>query len=129
VPRFVLLKHTLPDESPRPTHWDFMLEQEGILRTWALAAEPQDGLPIPATALDDHRLAYLDYEGEISGGRGSVARCDRGDYQTIRNTADRLEVTIAGEQWKGRVTLTKEEDQRWRFVFAADAALVGSSSS
>jgi hypothetical protein len=106
-----------------------MLEQEGQLRTWALVAEPQDGLLIQATALDDHRIAYLDYEGEISGARGNVARCDRGTYQTTRNTADLLEVAIAGEQWKGRVTLTKQEDQRWRFVFAADAAFVGSSSS
>ena len=122
--RFVLLKHTLPDDSSRATHWDFMLEQEGQLRTWALDAEPQDGLSIQAAALDDHRIAYLEYEGEVSGGRGSVARCDRGTYQILQIAADRLEVALSGERLRGRVTLT-QEDQRWRFVFAADAALVG----
>ena len=61
--RFVLLKHTLPEESPRATHWDFMLEREGVLRTWALEAEPTSGLEISAEQLPDHRLAYHDYEG------------------------------------------------------------------
>ena len=35
--RFVVLHHRLPAESPRATHWDFMIEDDGVLRTWALA--------------------------------------------------------------------------------------------
>jgi|YNPMSStandDraft_1061717.scaffolds.fasta_scaffold00672_2 hypothetical protein len=77
--RFVVLEH----DSPRGRHWDLMLEQEGKLRTWALAAPPDTAGPIPAEALADHRLAYLDYEGPISGGRGQVRRWDAGLYEPL----------------------------------------------
>ena len=49
-----------------------------MLKTWACREPPQAGVEIPCEALADHRLAYLDYEGPISGGRGSVTRWDRG---------------------------------------------------
>ncbi|MCS7306194.1 MAG: hypothetical protein NZ602_13945 [Thermoguttaceae bacterium] len=77
--RFVVLEH----DSPRGRHWDLMLEREGRLRTWALAEPPDTPGPIPAEALPEHRLAYLDYEGPISGGRGQVRRWDAGTYQPL----------------------------------------------
>jgi hypothetical protein len=57
-----------------------MLEVEGVLRTWRLLAEPAAGRAVPAEPLADHRLAYVDYEGSVSGGRGCVARWDYGTY-------------------------------------------------
>ena len=67
MPRFVILRHELPDPRRRGVHWDFMLEHAGVLRTWALAEEPAPNKPISAEALADHRLAYLNYEGPVSG--------------------------------------------------------------
>ena len=61
MPRFVVLEH----DSPCGRHWDFMLEQENALATWALP-QPPDTAEMPAEPLPDHRLAYLDYEGPIS---------------------------------------------------------------
>lgn len=105
------------------THWDFMLEHNGVLRTWALDAEPSDGTVVTATPLVDHRLDYLDYEGEISGGRGDVDRCDRGSYTAVGEDEQRIEVALVGKQLVGRATITYDDhDQRWRFVFDADAA-------
>ena len=40
----------------------------------SLSEPPPVGVEIECRLLADHRLAYLDYEGPISGGRGSVAR-------------------------------------------------------
>ncbi len=77
--RFVVLQH----DSPKGRHWDFMLEHEGKLRTWALAQPPDSAGPIPAELLPDHRLAYLEYEGPISGDRGNVHRWDKGTYKKV----------------------------------------------
>jgi hypothetical protein len=71
-----------------------MFELNGVLETWA--TEPLD-LPIGqinnqlpnelisviAQRLVDHRLEYLEYEGPVSGNRGSVARILRGTYNCL----------------------------------------------
>ena len=50
-------------------HYDLMLEV-GVLRTWS--EPPVAGVELECRLLADHRLPYLDYEGPISGGRGTV---------------------------------------------------------
>jgi len=76
MPRFVILRH----DAPRRLHFDFLLEVSGGLKTWALPQSPQDGVEMVCEALPDHRQGYLDYEGPVSGGRGTVTRWDWGTY-------------------------------------------------
>jgi hypothetical protein len=84
MPRFVVLLHEMPPGYPRPNHYDLMLEQGTALATWALAELPSaGGDSVAAERLPDHRLDYLDYEGEVSGGRGRVVRVDRGNYEPL----------------------------------------------
>lgn len=129
MPRFVLLKHSMPELSERPTHWDFMLEAEGVLKTWALESAPSSRLEISAQQLADHRLAYLEIQGEISGGRGQVERVDCGSYEVQSKSAENWQITLDGEKLRGRVVLNDvNADQRWRFFFLADADLAGESS-
>lgn len=112
--RFVVLRH----DSPRGLHWDLMLAAEGVLRTWALAEEPAVGSACTAEQLPDHRLAYLDYEGEVSGGRGFVARYDQGIYSVRKDDAQGLVVELRGSRLCGTAVLVpRGEDQRWRFSF------------
>jgi len=106
VPRFVVLKHT----APRGTHWDFMLEAQETLTTWALAQPPDAAPQVAAETLPDHRKAYLDYEGPISHQRGSVTRWDRGTYQLRRHGPDEIAVVLAGESLIGEVTLRRSAD-------------------
>ena len=87
--RFVVLQHDLPPGSDRPTHWDFMLELDGRLRTWAFESVPRAGSAIRAISLPDHRIDYLDYEGPISGDRGEVTRLDAGEFE-LREAQDGL---------------------------------------
>jgi hypothetical protein len=75
MPRFVILEHDHPT-----LHWDLMLEAGEVLQTWRLAAPPMGPDAIAATALGDHRHMYLDYEGPVSGDRGSVQRWDAGTF-------------------------------------------------
>src|SRR5580700_7757806 len=102
MPRYVILRHEMPAGRERLSHWDFMLEADGALRTWALPAPPDTAGPIEAEALADHRLAYLEIEGPVSGGRGSVTRWDEGVYRLIEQTALRWEVELNGKRLRGR---------------------------
>lgn len=117
MPRFVTLLHEMPQEAQRPTHWDFMLEQDGRLRTWALAEPPKAGKDIAAEELPEHRLAYLDYEGPVSGNRGAVTRWDEGQYELANESEDALEVQLEGRRIQGKVLLTRHVpgSPHWRF--------------
>ena len=117
MPRFAVLRH----DSPRGVHWDFLLEMGPVLKTWALPQPPEPGVEMACEALPDHRLAYLDYEGSVPGGRGSVARWDRGTYQTDRQSDRELVVELSGEKLSGRATLSSlaEQPGSWQFSLAA----------
>lgn len=106
--KFVILHHVLPDGE----HWDLMLERGDVLLTWRLVREPVDGssLPIPAEKLGDHRRAYLDYEGPLSGGRGSVRRVDAGTFEFEAATPDEYEIRLGGGRLIGRFSLAAVDD-------------------
>ena len=116
MPRFVVLEH----DSPRGLHWDLMLEQGGVLLTWALAQPPDAAGPIPAEALPDHRPAYLDYEGPVSGGRGSVTRWDAGTCELEHQSDDELTVVLEGKRLSGRARLRRASGPpaQWEFRLA-----------
>ena len=96
MPQFAVLIH----DSPRGLHYDFMLEAGDVLKTWALPQEPTPGLEMPCEALADHRPMYLDYEGPISGGRGTVAGWDRGTYSIEVWSDEAIVIGITGSKWE-----------------------------
>jgi hypothetical protein len=114
MPRFVILFHETPDNAPRPTHFDLMFEHAGMLRTWAVEKLPTAGEAVIGQRLADHRLAYLDYEGEISAGRGRVTRVEEGDYDSLEDTAAKLILRIRGSKLEGILTLTALSDDPHR---------------
>jgi hypothetical protein len=122
--RFVLLYHECPPDYDRVSHWDLMLESGEVLRTWALAELPKSwqtdrsraaavGDAVKATELADHRLAYLDYEGPVSGERGTVRRVDAGTFKMIVDGSDRLEIELNGASLQGRLSLHRHKDANW----------------
>ena len=112
MPRFVVLEHRW-----NGVHWDFMLEQGNILRTWAIDAPIVEGESLPARALADHRLAYLDDEGPISGSRGEVKRVARGIYEIEVWSDDLIAVTLDSPQLNGKATLSRAAGTDWSFRF------------
>jgi hypothetical protein len=111
--RFALLFH----DSPRGPHYDFLLEAGESLKTWALPQTPEPGLEMPCEALADHRPLYLDYEGPLSGGRGTVARWDHGTYAVEHWSDEEIIIVLAGTRLAGRVELRRQAGQpsNWRF--------------
>jgi hypothetical protein len=93
-----------------------MLEVGAVLRTWSLPEPPAAGLAIQCRLLADHRSAYLDYEGPISGGRGSVTRWDCGIYNLRERTDCRWAVTLLGEKLTGDASLTHLTGDQWQFL-------------
>lgn len=136
MPRFVLLYHDCPAGYERPSHWDFMLETGDVLRTWALNQLPCNWqaahartaaahayCPAIATAnevvaeqLGDHRPDYLDLEGPLSGGRGTVVRIATGTYDTELNAPGELRLVINGSEVVGSVRLlrSKVDRSQWK---------------
>ncbi len=117
MPRFVILEHDRP-----LLHWDLMLEDGTSLRTWRLTAPPGAGEAIAATAVFDHRLFYLDYEGPISGGRGRVVRWERGTYTVQVRGEQQITVHLQGERLHGVLCLEHAEGDAWHGAFRADSA-------
>jgi DNA polymerase Ligase (LigD) len=98
--RFVVLEHQW-----NGVHWDFMLEAGDCLRTWAVDAPIIAEVTLPARGLPNHRRAYLDYEGPVSGQRGSVRRVAEGTFQTIVWSDEYVRVRLSGAQLVGEVEL------------------------
>jgi hypothetical protein len=101
--RFVVLLHDHP-----VVHWDLMLERETTLQTWRLLSCPEAGQDIRAEPLTDHRLHYLDYEGPVSGNRGTVTRWDFGTYCVLERTASVLRCRLEGTRLRGTVSLQSQ---------------------
>ncbi len=114
--KFVVLAHDWP-----ALHWDFLVERGGVLRAWRLLGEAHADIDVPAELNADHRLFYLDYEGPVSGGRGSVSRWDAGTCDWLADEPDRVELELRGAKLTGRAVL-RREGERWVFRLTAPAA-------
>jgi hypothetical protein len=115
MPRFVILEHDYPH-----LHWDLLLETGEVLRSWRLMSCPLHGESLIAVALADHRLCYLDYEGPISGNRGTVRRWEKGTFATRMDEQDHIDIRLDGEHLHGRLQLHREQADRWCGVFVEE---------
>jgi hypothetical protein len=106
--RYVVLEHDHPH-----LHWDFMLEADGVLRTWRLPSPPTNGLLATAEKIGDHRLAYLDHDGPVSGNRGVARPWDRGTYLVACDGV----LELNGGRWSGRVTMRPLIGETWSIAF------------
>jgi len=95
-PRFVIQEH-----HARRLHWDFRLERDGVLVSWAVPKgipETSDKNHL-AVMTEDHPLDYATFEGEIPGGEygaGSVTIWDEGRYETEKWWEGEVVVTLHG---------------------------------
>ncbi len=89
-----------------------MLEEGEALTTFRLLAEPGLGVVTDAEALPPHRMAYLDYEGPVSGGRGTVQRWDHGTYRLLSSSPAEKVVQLTGARLQATLALS-DKSGKW----------------
>ncbi|MEO8249242.1 MAG: DNA ligase D [Burkholderiales bacterium] len=131
--RFVIHKHWASR-----LHYDFRLEFDGTLKSWAVpkgpSLDPKDKRM--AVQVEDHPLSYGDFEGEIARGNygaGTVIVWDRGVWQPIGDAREgyekgKLKFELEGEKLSGGWTLVrmhgrqKERQPPWLLIKEKDEA-------
>jgi DNA ligase D-like protein (predicted 3'-phosphoesterase) len=134
-PIFVMQKH-----AARQLHYDFRLEVDGVLKSWAIpkgpSTNPQDKrLAVPT---EDHPLEYAGFEGVIPAGEyggGTVLVWDTGTYLNLTEKKGEAipmgqalahghaKVWLEGNKLKGGYALTRfktGQDEAWLLVKADD---------
>ena len=105
MPRFTISHHAGSKEGD---HFDLMLEHGDSLRTWRLENTAFQ-FPQAAKQIKDHRKTYLDYEGEVSGGRGAVRIWDSGTYTVDRWDEKHIRIALTGRQIRTRLRLDRAD--------------------
>jgi DNA ligase D-like protein (predicted 3'-phosphoesterase) len=101
-------------------HYDFRLEKDGVLKSWAVPKEPpvEKGVKRLAMEVEDHPLEYAVFEGEIPKGEygaGTVQVWDKGTYETEKWGESEIIINIHGRKLNGRYCLIKfkKEGNSW----------------
>ena len=135
-PIFVIQKH-----DARALHYDFRLEVDGVLASWAVPKGPSTDPQTRRLAMrtEDHPMDYADFEGIIPEGNygaGTVIVWDRGTYRNLMGEKDdplsmeesldagHVEVWLEGEKLRGGYALVRtqsEPREQWLLIKMKDS--------
>ncbi|MDS1113514.1 ATP-dependent DNA ligase [Gordonia westfalica] len=113
APIFVIQEH-----HARRLHYDFRLEHDGVLVSWAvpknLPTDPDQNRL--AVQTEDHPMDYADFEGDIPAGEyggGHVSIWDKGTFELEKWRDKEVIVRLHGERVQGRYALIRTGDKNW----------------
>lgn len=130
--RFIVQKH-----AATRLHWDFRLEADGVLKSWAVTKGPSPDPDIKRLAVrtEDHPMSYAEFEGTIPKGEyggGTVMLWDRGTWAPVEGKSwkdidkGHLHFTLRGERMNGEWLLVRmkkrpgEKRENWLLRKVAD---------
>jgi bifunctional non-homologous end joining protein LigD len=113
-------------------HYDFRLEMDGVLKSWAIpkgpSMSPKDKRL--AVLVPDHPLVYASYQGVIPEGlygAGEVVIWDKGSYKLLEGdwSQGKLVFDLKGQRLRGRFVLTRMRGRNgWLLIKTRDAHAV-----
>ncbi len=100
----------MQEHHARALHWDFRLERDGVLVSWAVpkGVPPDPAVNHLAVPTEDHPLSYIDFEGDIPAGNyggGHVSVWDHGTYECQKWGPTEVMVVLHGQRVQGRYVL------------------------
>ena len=120
---FVVQKHRATQ-----LHYDFRLEADGVLKSWAVPRGPSMDPAVKRLAMqvEDHPTDYADFEGVIPEGEhggGTVMVWDYGVYapENVKKVSDGLKkgdlkFVLLGKKLKGSFVLVRTRDRQWLLI-------------
>jgi bifunctional non-homologous end joining protein LigD len=116
--RFVVQEHHASH-----LHYDFWLEMDGALRSWAVPKGPPEepGVRRLAVAVEDHPISSIDFEGTIPPGQygaGTVQIWDRGTYELEERKPGELRFVLHGVRLHGPYALIRlrSDGKHWLLI-------------
>ncbi len=120
-------KFVIQEHHARRRHYDFRLERDGVLVSWAVPKNLPDTPAVNHLAIhtEDHPMDYLTFSGEIPKGEygaGEVRVWDTGTYETEKfndnppdgpDTGGEVIVTLHGQRIRGRYALIQTDGKYW----------------
>jgi bifunctional non-homologous end joining protein LigD len=116
-------KFVIQEHHARRLHYDFRLERDGVLVSWAVPKNLPDTPSVNHLAVhtEDHPMEYLTFAGEIPKGEyggGKVIIWDTGTYETEKfnysaENGGEVIVTLRGERVSGRYALIQTDGKNW----------------
>jgi bifunctional non-homologous end joining protein LigD len=124
---FVVQKHRASH-----LHYDFRIEHQGVMLSWAVAKGPSLDPTVRRLAMmtEPHPMDYNDFEGVIPEGEyggGTVMIWDRGTWEAESPDVDRalakgdLKMRLNGRKLKGSWVLVRMRDRQWLLIKHRDA--------
>ena len=136
--RFVVQKHRASQ-----LHYDLRLEAGGVLKSWAVPKGPSltPSDKRLAMAVEDHPMAYANFEGVITEGQyggGTVMVWDRGTFRPENGDVEaalekgELKFTLRGKKLKGSWVLVRTKGRMWLLIkhrdrYASDVDIASSA--
>ena len=114
--RFIVQKHRATH-----LHYDFRLEMDNVLKSWAVPKGPptEPGIRRLAVQVEYHALTWIDFEGTIPKGEygaGTVEVWDKGTYTLKNRTEKMIEFSLEGTKLRGNYTLINFKESNWLLI-------------
>jgi bifunctional non-homologous end joining protein LigD len=110
-------------------HYDFRLEDGGVLRSWAVPKGPSldPAMKRLAMEVEDHPVEYATFEGVIPAGEyggGTVMVWDIGTWEPLEGSFDSgaIRFQVAGKKLRGAWRLIRTRGKQWLLIKSRDAA-------
>jgi bifunctional non-homologous end joining protein LigD len=138
-----MMHFVVQEHHARQLHYDFRLEIEGVLKSWAIPKGPSLNPADKrlAVMVDDHALEYINFEGIIpegQNGSGAVVIWDSGTYRLLEGDnpvqalkSGKIVLELHGKHLKGGFTLVRMKANAsqnfllkyWNYIFSVNMRL------